>query len=194
MIFIHSSVILHCFIFPVSIKGVIIFNILNSILTFSGEKFRLVFIWLKWIRVRTPKTAKGCRSDRFRIHSTAHLQLNLSLLFSIYWRLCCSYLLWFHQRGGGEESQSQTPTAAGGAPLCCWWGRRGAEGSHDTGARGLPLPAALPSPATHPQAQAQYLLFLLLSVLGIRIRIRRICMFLGFPDPDPLVRGMDPDL
>ncbi len=32
-------------------------------------------------------------------------------------------------------------------------------------------------------------------VLRIRIRIRRICMFLGFldQDPDPIVRGMDPD-
>jgi hypothetical protein len=29
----------------------------------------------------------------------------------------------------------------------------------------------------------------------LRIRIRRIRMFLGllYPDPDPLVRGMDPD-
>jgi hypothetical protein len=31
----------------------------------------------------------------------------------------------------------------------------------------------------------------LLAVLGIRIS--RIRMFLGLPDPDPLVRGMDPD-
>jgi hypothetical protein len=30
-------------------------------------------------------------------------------------------------------------------------------------------------------------------VLGIRTRIRRIRMFLGLPDPDPLVRGTDPD-
>ncbi len=29
-------------------------------------------------------------------------------------------------------------------------------------------------------------------VLWIRIRIHRIHMFLGLPDPDPLVRGMDP--
>jgi hypothetical protein len=37
----------------------------------------------------------------------------------------------------------------------------------------------------------------LLIVLRIRIRIRipihRVHMFLGFLDPDPLVRGMDPD-
>ncbi len=32
---------------------------------------------------------------------------------------------------------------------------------------------------------------LLVPVLGIRIR--RIYMFLGLPDPDPLVRGTDPD-
>ncbi len=34
-----------------------------------------------------------------------------------------------------------------------------------------------------------------LAVLGIRIRIRRIRMFLGLPalDLDPLVRGTDPD-
>jgi hypothetical protein len=30
-------------------------------------------------------------------------------------------------------------------------------------------------------------------VLRIRIRIHRIHMFLGLQDPDPLVRGMDPD-
>ena len=34
---------------------------------------------------------------------------------------------------------------------------------------------------------------LLPAVLRIRIRIHRIHMFLGLPDPDPLVRGMDPD-
>jgi hypothetical protein len=33
----------------------------------------------------------------------------------------------------------------------------------------------------------------LLPVLRIRIRIHRIHMFLGLPDPDPLVRGMDRD-
>jgi hypothetical protein len=27
----------------------------------------------------------------------------------------------------------------------------------------------------------------------LRIRIHRIHMFLGLPDPDPIVRGMDPD-
>jgi hypothetical protein len=31
------------------------------------------------------------------------------------------------------------------------------------------------------------------AVLWIRFRIHRIHMFLGLPDPDPLVRGMDPD-
>jgi hypothetical protein len=31
------------------------------------------------------------------------------------------------------------------------------------------------------------------AVLWIQIRINRIHMFLGLPDPDPLVRGMDPD-
>jgi hypothetical protein len=31
------------------------------------------------------------------------------------------------------------------------------------------------------------------AVLRIRIRIHRIHMILGLPDPDPLVRGMDPD-
>jgi hypothetical protein len=34
-------------------------------------------------------------------------------------------------------------------------------------------------------------LFCFLTVLGIRIR--RIRIFLGLPDPDPLVRGMDAD-
>jgi hypothetical protein len=41
---------------------------------------------------------------------------------------------------------------------------------------------------------------LLSDVIGVseyipvfRIRIHRIHMFLGLPDPDPLVRGMDPD-
>jgi hypothetical protein len=27
----------------------------------------------------------------------------------------------------------------------------------------------------------------------LRIRIRRLCMFLGLQDPDPLIRGTDPD-
>ncbi len=31
------------------------------------------------------------------------------------------------------------------------------------------------------------------AVLGIRIRICRIHIFWGLPDPDPLIRGMDPD-
>jgi hypothetical protein len=30
-------------------------------------------------------------------------------------------------------------------------------------------------------------------VTVFRIRIHRIHIFLGLPDPDPLVRGMDPD-
>jgi hypothetical protein len=36
---------------------------------------------------------------------------------------------------------------------------------------------------------------MILAVLRIRIRIHRIHMFWGLldPDPDPLVRGMDPD-
>ncbi len=38
-------------------------------------------------------------------------------------------------------------------------------------------------------------LIILLSLSPVlRIRIHRILMFLGLPDPDPLVRGMDPDL
>jgi hypothetical protein len=32
-----------------------------------------------------------------------------------------------------------------------------------------------------------------LAVLGIRIQIRRIRVFLGLPDPYPSVRGTDPD-
>ncbi len=36
--------------------------------------------------------------------------------------------------------------------------------------------------------------FLILSLKAVfRIRIHRIHMFSGLPDPDPLVRGMDPD-
>jgi hypothetical protein len=31
------------------------------------------------------------------------------------------------------------------------------------------------------------------AVFRIRIRIQRIHVFLGLSDPDPLVRGMDPD-
>ncbi len=40
-------------------------------------------------------------------------------------------------------------------------------------------------------AEHAFVLWLLQPVL--RIRIHRIHMFLGLPDPDPLVRGMDPD-
>jgi hypothetical protein len=39
---------------------------------------------------------------------------------------------------------------------------------------------------------ANYCIFF--SVFRIRIWIHRIHMFLGLPDPDPLVRGVDPDL
>ncbi len=31
------------------------------------------------------------------------------------------------------------------------------------------------------------------AVFRIRIQIHRIHVFLGLPDPDPLIRGMDPD-
>jgi hypothetical protein len=34
---------------------------------------------------------------------------------------------------------------------------------------------------------------LLKAVFRIRIRIHRIHVFFGLPDPDPLVSGMDPD-
>jgi hypothetical protein len=34
----------------------------------------------------------------------------------------------------------------------------------------------------------------ILSEFRIRIRIHRIHVFFGLPDPDPLVTGMDPDL
>ncbi len=37
------------------------------------------------------------------------------------------------------------------------------------------------------------LILLYIPVFRIRIRIHRIYMFFGLPDPDPLVRGMDPD-
>jgi hypothetical protein len=50
----------------------------------------------------------------------------------------------------------------------------------------------VPVPGSVKEASATY------PVLGIRIRIRnlirRIRMFLGLPDPDPLVIGTDPDL
>jgi hypothetical protein len=41
----------------------------------------------------------------------------------------------------------------------------------------------LASRPLHPQEK--------LLVLGIRIRIHRICMFLGLQDPDPLVKGTE---
>jgi hypothetical protein len=44
-----------------------------------------------------------------------------------------------------------------------------------------------------PSTRFSRLQALLKPVLRIRIRIHRIHMFLGLPDPDPLVRGMDPD-
>jgi hypothetical protein len=45
------------------------------------------------------------------------------------------------------------------------------------------------------QAGGLHLMIVSKSVLRIRIRIHRIRMFLGLPDPapDPLVRGMDPE-
>ncbi len=47
-----SRVILQCFIFLLSIIGVIIFSILNSILKFTGKSIVYLYIWLKRIQVR----------------------------------------------------------------------------------------------------------------------------------------------
>jgi hypothetical protein len=44
---------------------------------------------------------------------------------------------------------------------------------------------------TYPPARDKERSPLFLAVF--RIRIHWVHMFLGFPDPDPLVRGMDPD-
>ncbi len=53
---------------------------------------------------------------------------------------------------------------------------------------------ALSRPQGGPAARAAF--SVLTAVLRIRIRIHRIHVFLGLldPDPDPLVRCMDPDL
>ncbi len=48
-------------------------------------------------------------------------------------------------------------------------------------------------PANHEVNKTQVYPVLGIRILN-RIRIRRIRMFLGLPDPDPLVRGMDPSL
>ncbi len=75
-----------------------------------------------------------------------------------------------------------------GPPIGRWTGpmraicrRSGTPRTHCSAPR--PRPATTPGPAHE-------------RTMGIRIRnwIRRICMFLGLPDPDPLVRGRDPDL
>ncbi len=74
--------------------------------------------------------------------------------------------------------------------------------------RGRPQPAKSSQPFTRKQKHilpsarwchppsGDTIFFCLLpkAVLGIRIRnrIRRICMFLGLRDPDPIVRGTDP--
>ncbi len=51
--------------------------------------------------------------------------------------------------------------------------------------------------ASHPRLQLylhiEQRLVEKISVLRIRTRIHRIHVFLGLLDPDPLVRGMDPD-
>ncbi len=53
--FIHSSARLNCFIFLVSVIGIISFNILDSILKFSVKSYSLavhLYIWVKLVRVR----------------------------------------------------------------------------------------------------------------------------------------------
>ncbi len=47
--YITSSASLQCFIFLVS---VMIFNIFDSLLTFSGKRVTLLYVWLKWIWIR----------------------------------------------------------------------------------------------------------------------------------------------
>ncbi len=57
-----------------------------------------------------------------------------------------------------------------------------------------------PHPSSHPcfqisgtKSYADTVTLYSTSVLGIRIRIHRIRMVLGLPDPDPLVRGTNPE-
>jgi hypothetical protein len=46
---------------------------------------------------------------------------------------------------------------------------------------------------TRKKSLAKNLLFVAVLRIRIRIRIHQIHVFLGLQDPDPLVRGMDPD-
>jgi hypothetical protein len=56
------------------------------------------------------------------------------------------------------------------------------------------LDASLFAFGNHSKKRQDYLeSSLFFPVLRIRIRIRQIRMFLGLLDPDPLVRGMDPN-
>jgi hypothetical protein len=53
--FIHSISNLHCFIFLFSVIGIVIFNagiLTVRILKFSGKFRVMLYIWLKWIRIR----------------------------------------------------------------------------------------------------------------------------------------------
>ncbi len=60
---------------------------------------------------------------------------------------------------------------------------------------------ATPTPGAHHQilrqnmdSRSTFERISFLAVFRIRIRVRRIRKFSGLPDPDPLVRGADPDL
>jgi hypothetical protein len=75
-----------------------------------------------------------------------------------------------------------------GRPSECPPGRRSEAPSRDTW-----LTIFLVSVIAFKNAYRRHRDAMLPPVLRIRIRIHRIHMFLGLPDPDPLVRGMDPD-
>ncbi len=49
--FIHSSTGIHCFIFLGSVTGVIIFNILDTILKCSRKSIIKLDMWLNWLRI-----------------------------------------------------------------------------------------------------------------------------------------------
>ncbi len=52
MTFIHSNSSYHYFILLVSVRGVIVSNILDIILTISGKSKVQLYIWLTWNRIR----------------------------------------------------------------------------------------------------------------------------------------------
>ncbi len=101
--FVHITALLYCFIFVTSVIGVIIFNVLDSILKYFGKSIVYLYIWLKWIQIRIVKPwmpicirIRQNDVDPTESGSTTHRVLSRSFVVrrqTRFWRMYCQHLL-----------------------------------------------------------------------------------------------------